>query len=161
MHRTRIMQYDIFGGTLELSDALPSGKTFRQIAEDYWFPKFESDDGQSTECELSIWHASMDEYEEGEMRFEYRNPKYGDAPFGCSYDVTSITDTVITGTKCNPQTYVADYTGYPDTISISYTAAGSGEDMEVTATVTDGSYTDPNSYVLTWESDFNFYDQEQ
>lgn len=158
MPRTRLYAYELSANRLVLTDAIPSDKTFAQIASDYWFPKFESGDEVQEGYELSIWHASMDEYEEGEMRFEYRNPTYGNAPFGCSYDVTSITDTVITGTKCIPQPNVANYEGYPETISISYTAAGSGEDMEVTASVTTG--TDSNSYILTWNPDFNFWDQE-
>ena len=158
MPRTRIYAYDIFGGMLELTDAIPTDKTFAQIAKDYWFPTFESGDEVQSGYELSIFNSTSDVYDEGEMRIEYLNPTYGGAYFGCAYEITEFSGNIITGTKCSPQTYSFDYSQYPENISISYTVSGTGENMQVTASVTTG--TDSNSYILTWEPYFNFWDQE-
>lgn len=144
--RTRIYAYDIYGGTLELTDAIPGDKTFAQIASDYWFPTFES--GESG-YELSIHNAVLDKYDEGEMRFEYLNPAF-ETLYCCSYEITDFTDSTITGTKCIPQTHVDNYESYPAEISISYSTSGSGENMKVFASISAGISGDTNTYELTW-----------
>lgn len=146
-----LKEYSLNYGRLTISDAIPANKTLSEIAADYWFPEFTSE-SSSDDYYLKL----MDS--DDVFILLYRNTIINsESSTYCIYtiDNNTITADTITATKAAAED--GGRADYPETITVTYSTSGSGEDMKIHATTDKDSH----SYTLEWHASFDIVDEVQ